>query len=150
MNTEIKVRQVEEGDFPQMVNLFKDFATFEKLPEKMTNSVERMNKEKTFFNCFVAEVKDHQIIGYATYFFCYYTWIGKSLYMDDLYVKPEYRANGIGTKLINKVIEFAKDSECHKLRWQVSAWNKPAIGFYKNIGAQVDSTEQNCDLIFDR
>lgn len=148
MNTEIKVRQVEEGDFPQIVNLFKDFATFEKLPEKMTNSVERMNKEKAFFNCFVAETEDKLIIGYVTYFFGYYTWIGKSLYMDDLYVRPEYRANGIGTKLINKVIEFAKDSECHKLRWQVSEWNKPAIGFYKNIGAQVDGSEQNCDLIF--
>lgn len=148
MNTEIRIRPVEESDFSQIVSLFKDFAIFEKAPEKMTNSVERMNKEKAFFNCFVAETEDKLIIGYVTYFFGYYTWIGKSLYMDDLYVKPEYRANGIGTKLINKVIEFAKDSECHKLRWQVSEWNKPAIGFYKNIGAQVDSTEQNCDLIF--
>lgn len=148
MNTEIRIRPVEESDFSQIVSLFKDFATFEKAPEKMTNSVERMNKEKAFFNCFVAETEENQIIGYVTYFFGYYTWTGKSLYMDDLYVKPEYRANGIGTKLINKVIEFAKDSECHKLRWQVSEWNKPAIGFYKNIGAQVDSTEQNCDLIF--
>ncbi|MBP1615164.1 MAG: family N-acetyltransferase [Bacteroidetes bacterium] len=148
MNTEIRIRPVEESDFSQIVSLFKDFAIFEKAPEKMTNSVERMNKEKAFFNCFVAETEDNQIIGYVTYFFGYYTWIGKSLYMDDLYVKPEYRANGIGTKLINKVIEFAKDSECHKLRWQVSEWNKPAIGFYKNIGAQVDGSEQNCDLIF--
>nr|WP_320057855.1 GNAT family N-acetyltransferase [uncultured Bacteroides sp.] len=148
MNTEIRIRPVEESDFSQIVSLFKDFAIFEKAPEKMTNSVERMNKEKAFFNCFVAETEDKQIIGYVTYFFGYYTWIGKSLYMDDLYVKPEYRANGIGTKLINKVIEFAKDSECHKLRWQVSEWNKPAIGFYKNIGAQVDGGEQNCDLIF--
>lgn len=148
MNTEIRIRPVEESDFSQIVSLFKDFAIFEKAPEKMTNSVERMNKEKAFFNCFVAETENNQIIGYVTYFFGYYTWIGKSLYMDDLYVKPEYRANGIGTKLINKVIEFAKDSECHKLRWQVSEWNKPAIGFYKNIGAQVDGSEQNCDLIF--
>ncbi len=148
MNTEIRIRPVEESDFSQIVSLFKDFAIFEKAPEKMTNSVERMNKEKAFFNCFVAETEDNQIIGYVTYFFGYYTWIGKSLYMDDLYVKPEYRANGIGTKLIDKVIEFAKDSECHKLRWQVSEWNKPAIGFYKNIGAQVDGSEQNCDLIF--
>ena len=100
MNAEIRVRQVEEGDFSQIVNLFKDFATFEKLPEKMTNSVERMNKEKAFFNCFVAETKDHQIIGYATYFFGYYTWIGKSLYMDDLYVKPEYRAMGMSRIVI--------------------------------------------------
>jgi GNAT superfamily N-acetyltransferase len=129
--------------------LFKDFATFEKLPEKMTNSVDRMIKEKDFFNCFVAETSGGIIIGYVTYFFCYYTWIGKSLYMDDLYVMPDYRTNGIGTKLINKVIEYAKYSKCHKLRWQVSDWNKPAIDFYKNIGATVDSVEQNCDLILD-
>jgi len=69
--------------------------------------------------------------------------------MDDLYVKPEYRASGTGTLLIGRVIELAKSSQCHKLRWQVSNWNKPAIGFYKSIGATIDSTEQNCDLIFD-
>lgn len=69
--------------------------------------------------------------------------------MDDLYVKPEFRINGIGTKLINKVIEFAKDSKCHKLRWQVSKWNKPAIDFYKKIGATIDYIERNCDLILD-
>ncbi len=149
MDTEIRIRAVEETDFLQIVSLFKEFATFEKMPEQMTNSVERMSKEKDFFHCFVAETKDKKIIGYATYFFCYYTWIGKSLYMDDLYVKPEYRANGIGTKLINKVIQFAKDSECNKLRWQVSDWNKPAIDFYTHIGAKIDSNEHNCDLIFD-
>jgi len=146
---EVRIRAVEETDFLQIVSLFKEFATFEKMPEQMTNSVERMSKEKDFFHCFVAETKDKKIIGYATYFFCYYTWIGKSLYMDDLYVKPEYRANGIGTKLINKVIQFAKDSECNKLRWQVSDWNKPAIDFYTHIGAKIDSNEHNCDLIFD-
>ncbi len=149
MDTEVRIRAVEETDFLQIVSLFKEFATFEKMPEQMTNSVERMSKEKDFFHCFVAETKDKKIIGYVTYFFCYYTWIGKSLYMDDLYVKPEYRANGIGTKLINKVIQFAKDSECNKLRWQVSDWNKPAIDFYTHIGAKIDSNEHNCDLIFD-
>lgn len=149
MDTEIRIRAIEETDFLQIMSLFKEFATFEKMPEQMTNSVERMSKEKDFFHCFVAETKDKKIIGYATYFFCYYTWIGKSLYMDDLYVKPEYRANGIGTKLINKVIQFAKDSECNKLRWQVSDWNKPAIDFYTHIGAKIDSNEHNCDLIFD-
>ena len=146
---EVTIRTAEEADFSQIINLFKEFATFEKLPEKMVNSVERMTEEKDFFNCFVAETNDKQIIGYATYFFCYYTWIGKSLYMDDLYVKTEYRTNGIGTKLINKVIEFARNSECHKLRWQVSCWNKPAIDFYKSLGANVDNTEQNCDLIIE-
>jgi len=108
-----------------------------------------MIEEKEFFHCFVAETSDKQIIGYATYFFGYYTWIGKSVYMDDLYVKPEYRASGTGTRLISMVIETAKSSRCHKLRWQVSDWNIPAIGFYKSIGAVIDSTEHNCDLIFD-
>jgi GNAT superfamily N-acetyltransferase len=146
---EITIRTAAESDFPQIVELFMEFATFEKLPEKMTNTVERMMKEKDFFHCFVAETVDKRIIGYATYFFGYYTWIGKSVYMDDLYVKPEFRASGTGTLLIDRVIELAKSSQCHKLRWQVSDWNKPAIGFYKSIGATVDNTEQNCDLIFD-
>lgn len=146
---EITIRDANETDYPQIIDLFKDFATFEKLPEKMVNSVERMMKEKDFFNCFVAVTSDDRIIGYATYFFCYYTWIGKSLYMDDLYVTPEYRANGIGTKLIDRVIGFAKTSQCHKLRWQVSGWNKSAIEFYKNIGAIIDNVELNCDLMLD-
>lgn len=146
---EITIRDANETDYPQIVDLFKDFATFEKLPEKMINSVERMMKEKDFFHCFVAVTSDGRIIGYATYFFCYYTWIGKSLYMDDLYVTPEYRANGIGKRLIDRVIEFAKTSQCHKLRWQVSGWNKSAIEFYKNIGATIDDVEMNCDLILD-
>lgn len=147
---EIIIRSSDEADYSQIFDLFKEFATFVKLPEKMTNSVDRMNMEKDFFNCFVAETSDKRIIGYVTYFFCYYTWIGKSLYMDDLYVQHEYRAKGIGTKLINKVIEFAKDSKCHKLRWQVSEWNTHAIDFYKKLGATIDSVEQNCDLIFDK
>ena len=146
---EITIRSAKEKDYSQIVDLFLEFATFEKLPEKMVNSVDRMIKEKNYFNCFVAETTDNRIVGYATYFFCFYTWIGKSLYMDDLYVIPEYRATGIGTRLINKVIEFAKETQCHKLRWQVANWNKPAVDFYKNIGATIDNVNQNCDLILD-
>lgn len=144
----ITIRPVDIADFPQIVDLFKEFALFEKLPEKMLNSVDRMTAEKEFFHCFVAETADKKIIGYASYFFGYYTWIGKSLYMDDLYVKPEYRGMQVGTRLIQEVIALAKTSDCHKLRWQVSQWNKPAIEFYRKLGAVIDHTEQNCDLIF--
>lgn len=146
---EIIIRPSNENDFAQIVDLFREFATFEKLPEKMVNSVNRMMNEKSYFNCFVAETSDKKIVGYATYFFAYYTWVGKSLYMDDLYVKPEYRAQGLGYKLIHTVIDFARSTNCHKMRWQVSGWNTPAIGFYKKIGAIVDGTEQNCDLSLD-
>lgn len=145
---EINIRKAEISDFPQLNALFMELAEFENLPEKMTNTVDRMMAEKEFFNCFVAETSNSQVVGYATHFFCYYTWTGKSLYMDDLYVRPDFRGQGIGSTLIHKVIAYAKETGCHKLRWQVSEWNKSAITFYKKLGADIDHTEQNCDLIF--
>lgn len=67
--------------------------------------------------------------------------------MDDLYIRPEYRSFGFGTFLINKVISFAKENKCNKMRWQVSNWNGKAIEFYKKMGADIDDVEMNCDLI---
>ena len=144
----VTIRKIEERDFPALIALFKEFALFEKLPEKMTNSVEQMLGEKEYLTGFVAVNNADEILGYVTYFFGYYTWIGKSLYMDDLYVRPDFRGAGVGTKLINEVIAFAKTENCKKLRWQVSEWNQPAIDFYKSLGAAVDAVESNCDLIF--
>jgi len=143
----ISVRKIQETDFPLLINLFKEFALFEKFPEKMTNSVDLMLTEKEHLTGFVALNGENEIVGYVTYFFAYYTWIGKSMYLDDLYVRPGFRASGIGTKLINEIITFAKAENCKKLRWQVSEWNHPAIEFYKSIGANVDSVESNCDLM---
>lgn len=145
----MNIRRAIESDFEQIHTLFIEFAEFEKLPEKMVNTVERMKAEKDFFNCWVVEAPNNQIVGYATCFFCYYTWTGKALYMDDLYVKPEFRGSGIGTQLIHQIIQYAKETACHKLRWQVSDWNIPAIDFYKKLGANIDGTEQNCDLMLD-
>jgi ribosomal protein S18 acetylase RimI-like enzyme len=142
----ITIRPVREEDFSAIVELFREFAHFEYLDERMTNSVAQMKAEKEYFNCFVAVNNQLEIIGYATYFYAYFTWTGKSLYMDDLYVKESHRSRGIGTLLINKVIAFAKANGCRKLRWQVSDWNAPAIGFYKSIDAVIDAQERNCDL----
>lgn len=144
----VTIRKIQELDFPVLIFLFKEFALFEKLPEKMTNSVVQMMKEKEYLTGFVAVNAADEILGYVTYFFGYYTWIGKSLYMDDLYVRPDFRGAGVGTKLINEVIAFAKAENCKKLRWQVSEWNQPAIDFYKSLGANVDAVESNCDLVF--
>ena len=144
----VTIRKIEESDYLVLISLFKEFALFEKLPEKMTNSVEQMLREKEYLTGFVAVNDADEIVGYATYFFGYYTWIGKSLYMDDLYVRPDFRGAGVGTKLISEVIAFAKAENCKKLRWQVSEWNQPAIDFYKSLGANVDAVESNCDLVF--
>ena len=113
----------------------------------MQNTLSRMKEEKDFFNGFTVKDESGNILGYVTYIFAYYTWFGKSLYMDDLYVCPTFRGQGLGTLLINEVINFAKENKCHKLRWQVSNWNHPAIAFYKTLGAEIDDVESNCDLL---
>ena len=143
----IRIRKIEERDFPGLISLFREFAIFEKLPNKMINSIEQMKSEKKYINGFVAVSDKNEIFGYVTYFFAYYTWIGKSLYMDDLYVKETSRGVGIGRKLLDKVIDLAKAEHCKKIRWQVSEWNQPAIEFYQSIGATIDGVESNCDLM---
>lgn len=141
----ITIRKANEDDFNQIIMLFKEFATFQKMPEKMTNTYELMQDEQEFFNAFVAVDESAQIIGYASWFFAYYTWIGKSLYMDDIYVREKYRKIGIGKQLMQAVFELAKKENCKKVRWQVSHWNKKAIEFYKQLGASIDDIELNCD-----
>lgn len=142
-----EIREIETTDYPDLINLFHEFAQFEKLPDMMINSVEKMESESELVNGFVVLNEKYNIIGYVTYFYAYYTWIGKSMYMDDLYVHLNYRGQGLGSKLISKVIDKAKSEKCNKLRWQVSEWNQPAIDFYKNLGATIDRVESNCDFI---
>lgn len=143
-----KIAPIHEDDYKSLIELFKDFALFEKLPEKMVNTEERMKEEKAYFQGFTVKDEECLLLGYVTFFFAYYTWTGKSLYMDDLYIRPEYRGKGLGTLLINQVISYAKENKCHKLRWQVSNWNQPAVDFYKSLGADIDDVESNCDLVF--
>jgi len=145
----ISVRVAEITDYPRIIELFREFSRYQRLPERMNNTLEKMSEEQEFFHCFVAETDAGVIIGYATWFFTYYTWSGKGLYMDDLYVSQAYRGHGIGTQLMDRVIAYARESKCHKIRWQVSHWNKPAITFYKKIGAEMDDLEKNCDLKLD-
>lgn len=145
--TNERIAPITEKDFDELINLFREFSFFEKTPEKMVNSKEKMIIEKEFIHGFIARDGNNNIMGYTTCFFTYHTWVGKSLYMDDLYVREEYRGRGIGSRLIKNVIAFAKEKECNKLRWQVSNWNTSAIEFYQKIGADIDNIQLNCDLI---
>lgn len=144
----LTVNPIEEKDFKELVALFLEFATFEKLPDKMVNSEKKMKAEKDFLHGFIDRDENNEVIGYVTFFFAYYTWIGKSLYMDDLYIREKYRGQGFGTLLINKVTDYARETKCNRLRWQVSDWNEPAIAFYKSLGAKINDIERNCDITF--
>jgi GNAT superfamily N-acetyltransferase len=141
----IEIRKGESKDFVQVFALIKEFAIFITTPEKVLTSAEQMEADKDFFQCYVALDGD-KVIGFATYFFAYYSWSGKAIYLDDLYVKESYRRLGIGTKFFDTILETGKKANCKKLKWQVSNWNNKAIEFYKKRGADIDDVEINCDL----
>ena len=140
------IRKAEPTDFGAVLSLIHEFASFQKTPEKVKVTVEQLLADKDIFNCLVAETADGEIVGFATYFFTYYSWSGKALYLDDLYVKKDFRNLSLGKDLLNAVVSIAKETRCKKVRWQVSKWNDNAIEFYKKMGAVVDDTEMNCDL----
>ena len=140
------IRRATEQDYPAILALIKEFSLFQGTPEKVTITLEQMKEERALFQCFVAETETGEVVGFASFFFAYYSWTGKALYLDDLYVKEAYRKQGIGKKLLEAVIDLATTSGCKKLRWQVSKWNANAIEFYKSIGATIDEVEINCDL----
>ena len=82
----------------------------------------------------------------ATYFIAYYTWVGKSLYLDDLYIKEPYRGLKVGSALLSKIFEIARQEDCKRVRWLVLDWNKPAIKFYEKCGAKISKQEYVCDF----
>jgi GNAT superfamily N-acetyltransferase len=141
------IRKGYEADFEAILEMIKELALFEREPDAVINTVERMHEEKDYFQFYVAEI-DGKIVGMALYFFVYYTWVGKSLYLDDLYVKPEYRGVNIGKALLEKIVAVAKEEKCKRMRWQVLDWNSTAIEFYKKMNASLSQEWINCDLHF--
>lgn len=145
----IIIRRYTEADIPAIFLLLKEFTTFQKTPEKLIVTEQQMKEDATLFQCFVAEdTLTNKIIGYACFSFVYYSWSGKALYLDDLYVTDECRGKNIGSQLMNNVITLAKENNCKKMRWQVSKWNSNAQAFYQKLGATIDDVEINCDLLF--
>lgn len=140
------IRTLEEKDFPTIIELIKGLAIFVKSEAKMTNTITQMKAEKKFFRGLVVENKNREIVGMAIFYFAYSTWVGKTLYLDDLFVKKDYRGQKLGTQLLRKLFEIAKEEDCKRVRWQVLDWNKPAIEFYKKCGADIDGTVMNCDF----
>jgi diamine N-acetyltransferase len=141
-------RIANENDFESIHALNQQFSHFIKTPQKFKMTVEQMKTEQELFKILVVESVSDGIIGFASTFIAWYSWVGKSLYLDDLYILEKYRNSGLGTRLIEEVFQLAKNEGCKKVRWQVSKWNEHAIEFYKRKGAVIDDVEINCDLVF--
>ena len=143
----IEIRPLQDTDIEALLALLKEFALFQKHPESMTNTVGQLRQDREHFKCYVALI-DSAVIGYTIYYSAYSSWSGRALYIEDLYVTTQSRNLGIGKKLLDTVIKEAKSTQCKKVKWQVSKWNKNAQEFYQHMGAEIDETKINCDLSF--
>ena len=145
------IRKGIKEDIPQALDLVKELAEYENALDKVSNTVERMVKDgfgnNPIYDLFVAE-NNNQVIGIAITFFRYSTWKGKVLYLEDLVIKNQDRRKGIGKKLFDGVIEFAKKENCVGLSLQVLDWNESAINFYKKYNVDFDDEWINCYLEF--
>jgi GNAT superfamily N-acetyltransferase len=146
MSDSIFIREAGPADFPAVYEMIREFAEFQHSSDKFVVSLQNMLEASSQFNCFIAETEQKEIIGYTTCFPAYYTWTGKAIYLDDIFVREQFRGKKIGSRLMDQVFDLARKEGCTKVRWQVSNWNKEAIAFYRSLGASVDDVELNCDL----
>ncbi|XP_040856710.1 thialysine N-epsilon-acetyltransferase isoform X1 [Ochotona curzoniae] len=141
------IREAKAGDCGEILRLIRELAEFEKLSDQVKISEEALRAdgfgENPFYHCLVAELPPAPgeqprpcIVGYGLYYFIYSTWKGRNVYLEDIYVMPQYRGQGIGTKIIQKVAEVALDKGCSQFRLAVLDWNKKAMDLYKALGAQ--------------
>jgi len=136
----INVRESQREDMPQVLDLIKELALFEKQPQEVIIDVEHLQKygfgEQPLFKCFVAEV-DGNIEGMALIYFRFSTWKGKTVHLEDLMVRERFRGKGLGIALYKKVMAFALEQNVKRVEWIVLDWNEGAVEFYKKSGANV-------------
>ena len=136
----MKIRPAKSEEVGEVLQLIQDLATYEKAPEQVEASKEDLLntifvKDPRVF-CDLVEV-DGQIAGMAIWFLNYSTWQAKhGIYLEDLYIKPEFRAKGYGKALLKHLAQICDREGYGRLQWWVLDWNSPAIEFYRSFGAE--------------
>lgn len=138
MNT-FNIRKATPEDTPIILGLIRKLAIYEELEHEFV-ATEASFKENVFDKKH-AEVliasEGTKTVGFALYFFNFSTFVGKpGLYLEDLFVEPEYRGKGYGKKLFIELAKIAREKDCGRMEWSVLDWNEPAITFYKSLKAQ--------------
>jgi GNAT superfamily N-acetyltransferase len=144
----LSIRPANAGDVPLLNALIHEFAEFEHLPVTVTEEdlLRDGFGEQPRFRILIAEW-DGQIAGYAFFFGYYSTFDGRAgLFLEDIYVRDQYRGKGIGKALLARVAAIARDEHCFGVRWQVLDWNTPAIEFYRKLGAEFLDDRKNVGL----
>lgn len=134
------IRKGAPADMPAVLALIQELAVFEREPNAVvvtaTDLVRDGFQENPLFYTFVAEVNG-EIVGMALFYYRYSTWKGKTIHLEDLILKENYRKQGIGFDLYQKVIETGSREGVRRIEWNVLDWNTPAINFYEKTGAKI-------------
>jgi GNAT superfamily N-acetyltransferase len=133
----LSIRPAHAGDVPVLKTLIHEFAAFEHDQVAVTDAALLRDgfSGSPKFHVLMAEW-DGQAAGYALFFDFYSTFEGRAgLFLEDIYIRDQYRGRGIGKALLGRVAAIAREQECFGVRWQVLDWNTPAIEFYKSLGA---------------
>ena len=135
------IRQAEPADVPLVLALISELATFERLAHEAVGT-EDLLAQHLFGSRPAAEVllafSGDAPAGFALFFQNFSTFLARpGIYLEDLFVRPEFRGTGIGRALLQRVAHLALERGCGRFEWAVLDWNENAIGFYKKLGAQV-------------
>ena len=134
------IRQATENDAASILALIKDLAEYEKLSHEVAATEDDI-RQSLFGDRPVAETLigelDGVAISFALFFYNFSTFLGKpGIYLEDLYVKPDYRSNGFGRKMLAHIARLAKERNCGRFEWSVLDWNNPAIRTYDRLNAR--------------
>ena len=138
MNNCFTIRKAERKDVGLLLEFIRGIAKYEKMENEMVATTEMLEAE--MFDHHRAEavfaVVDGKEVGFALYFFNFSTFIGHSgLYLEDLFVWPEYRGQGYGKALLLHLVAIARERHCGRMEWSCLNWNQPSIDFYLSLGA---------------
>ena len=138
MDANVVIRKAERQDVPLLLEFIRGIARFGNMEKEVIASPEVLEQE--MFDGHKAEaafaVVDGHEVGFAIYFYNFSTFIGHSgLYLEDLFVWPEYRGKGYGKALLLHLVEIAHKHHCGRMEWMSLDWNKTANDFYRSLGA---------------
>ena len=139
MNTDINFRYAERKDVALILQFIKELAEYEHMSDEVVANEELL--EEWIFDKQKAEVifalEGQKEVGFALFFYNFSTFLGRArLYLEDLFVRPEYRGRGYGKGILKKLASIAVERGCGRLEWCCLDWNQPSIDFYLSLGAQ--------------
>jgi GNAT superfamily N-acetyltransferase len=138
--TDFSIRPATIDDVTVILQLIRDLATYERAPHEVT-ATEAQLRDVLFGRRPAAEValafERTTPVGFAVFFHNFSTWLGRAgIYLEDLFVKPEFRGRGYGRALLEHLAQIAYERGCGRMEWAVLNWNEPAIQFYGKLGAK--------------